>query len=82
MSLLNTHEPVFDYKTLYDTDQISMWLDLSTYCNAACPQCHRTDANGLAGTQGTAFPVYDQYCAKPGDQLYLFDVEGVEEEEN
>ena len=47
MSLLNTHEPVFDYKTLYDTDQISMWLDLSTYCNAACPQCHRTDANGL-----------------------------------
>lgn len=41
-----------------------------------------TDANGLAGTQGTAFPVYDQYCAKPGDQLYLFDVEGVEEEEN
>lgn len=41
-----------------------------------------TDTNGLAGIQGTAFPVYDQYCAKPGDQLYLFDVEGVEEEEN
>lgn len=40
-----------------------------------------TDANGLAGTQGTAFPDYDQYCAKPGDQYYLFDVEGVEEEE-
>ena len=24
-----------------------MWVDLSTYCNAACPQCHRTNANGL-----------------------------------
>jgi MoaA/NifB/PqqE/SkfB family radical SAM enzyme len=24
-----------------------MWLDLSTYCNAACPQCHRTNPDGL-----------------------------------
>ena len=40
-----------------------------------------TDRDGLAGTQGTAFPDYNQYCAKPGDQYYLFDVEGVEEEE-
>ena len=23
------------------------WIDLSTYCNAACPQCHRTNPNGL-----------------------------------
>ena len=23
------------------------WLDLSTYCNAGCPQCHRTNINGL-----------------------------------
>ena len=23
------------------------WIDLSTYCNAACPQCHRTSTNGL-----------------------------------
>lgn len=22
--------------------KITAWLDLSTYCNAACPQCHRT----------------------------------------
>ena len=24
-----------------------VWLDLSTYCNASCPQCHRTESNGL-----------------------------------
>lgn len=24
-----------------------IWLDISTFCNAACPQCHRTDLNGL-----------------------------------
>lgn len=47
MSPINYDAPVYDYKTLYDNNQISMWLDLSTYCNAACPQCHRTDANGL-----------------------------------
>lgn len=27
--------------------QLQVWLDLSTFCNAACPQCHRTDPNGL-----------------------------------
>ena len=27
--------------------QVRIALDLSTYCNAACPQCHRTDPNGL-----------------------------------
>ena len=24
-----------------------IWLDLCTYCNAGCPQCHRTNPNGL-----------------------------------
>ena len=27
--------------------ECKVWLDLSTYCNASCPQCHRTDKNGL-----------------------------------
>lgn len=37
-----------NYNTQYDKNKLGMWLDLSTYCNAKCPQCHRTNANGLA----------------------------------
>ena len=36
------------YKHPYDLDKgLTAWLDLSTYCNAGCPQCHRTNLNGL-----------------------------------
>lgn len=31
------------WKDLYKKEELKIWLDLSTYCNAACPQCHRTD---------------------------------------
>lgn len=30
-----------------DLKGVTVWLDISTFCNAACPQCHRTDPNGL-----------------------------------
>ena len=29
------------------TKGVKIALDLSTFCNASCPQCHRTDPNGL-----------------------------------
>ena len=35
------------YESLYNDKKFKVWLDLSTYCNAACPQCHRTNPNGL-----------------------------------
>lgn len=31
---------------MYTDRNLTAWLDLSTYCNAACPQCHRTDVDG------------------------------------
>ena len=35
------------YLELYNKNQLIMWLDISTYCNAACPQCHRTNPRTL-----------------------------------
>lgn len=32
---------------MYKSYGLCVFLDISTYCNAACPQCHRTDPNGL-----------------------------------
>ena len=32
---------------MYKSFGLRVFLDISTYCNAACPQCHRTDPNGL-----------------------------------
>lgn len=32
---------------LWSLDGIKVFLDISTYCNAGCPQCHRTNENGL-----------------------------------
>ena len=38
---------IVPYKELYESKNLIMWLDISTYCNAACPQCHRTSPDGL-----------------------------------
>lgn len=34
-------------KKRYVNRDLVAWIDLSTYCNAGCPQCHRTNPNGL-----------------------------------
>lgn len=34
--------------SVYDLSKgLIAWIDLTTYCNAGCPQCHRTNPNGL-----------------------------------
>ena len=35
------------YNDIIKKNKLRIWLDLSTYCNAACPQCHRTNPDGL-----------------------------------
>lgn len=35
------------YGNMYNINNLNVFIDLSTYCNAGCPQCHRTDKNGL-----------------------------------
>ena len=32
---------------MFKIPNLNVFIDLSTYCNAGCPQCHRTDLNGL-----------------------------------
>jgi len=32
---------------MYNLDKLTAWVDLSTYCNAACPLCHRTNPKTL-----------------------------------
>jgi MoaA/NifB/PqqE/SkfB family radical SAM enzyme len=39
-----------NYNTQYEKKKLGMWLDLTTYCNAKCPQCHRTNSDGLEKT--------------------------------
>jgi len=44
------HHLVYKMKTysdLYKNKKINAWLDITTNCNAACPQCHRTDPKTL-----------------------------------
>jgi len=35
------------YSDVYKQRKLNVWLDISTYCNAACPQCHRTNPETL-----------------------------------
>lgn len=32
---------------MWKANNLKAMIDISTYCNAACPQCHRTNKNGL-----------------------------------
>ncbi len=36
-----------NYEELFNDNELKIWADVTTYCNAKCPQCPRTDPNGL-----------------------------------
>lgn len=38
---------MMNYKEMIAARWLIGWVDLSTKCNAACPQCHRTNPDGL-----------------------------------
>jgi MoaA/NifB/PqqE/SkfB family radical SAM enzyme len=56
-------------------EKMTAWVDITTYCNAACPQCHRTNRNGLGKADWLPLVQHDlshfqkQY---PIDTLHMF----------
>lgn len=60
----------------WDYKNLRVFMDISTYCNAGCPQCHRTNPHGLEKTDWlpliqwsveqfkTAFPVKELLYVK------------------
>ena len=49
------------------------WIDLSTYCNAACPQCHRTNPNGLEKAEWLKLIQWDLNEFKKAFPRYMLD---------
>lgn len=61
---------------LWNTGDLKVNLDINTYCNAGCPQCHRTNPNGLGKADWLPLVQWNLETFKkafPEDQL-LYDV--------
>ena len=42
------------YNDHFQAGKLYAWIDMCTFCNAGCPQCHRTEAQwGLWPENGT-----------------------------
>ena len=53
----------WDYKNLH------VFLDVSTYCNAGCPQCHRTNPEGLGKELRDLHDKFNGPMSRPGKGL-------------
>ena len=61
---------------MYDLGKLTAWVDLSTKCNAKCPQCHRTDRRGLMKVdwlEETSWSLSDFKKAFPKESLGLYE---------
>lgn len=52
---------------------IDVFIDLSTYCNAGCPQCHRTSENGLGKAEWLPLIQWDLETFKKAFPVEEFD---------
>ncbi len=63
---------------MYFTVGLKTFIDISTYCNAGCPKCHRTDVNGLGKIDWLPLVQWDletfKNAYKLEDNPYLYDV--------
>ena len=60
---------------LWNPSDIKVFLDISTFCNAGCPQCHRTNSNGLGKVDWLPLVQWDlatfQKAFSPEDLKYI-----------
>lgn len=71
--------PSIVYTQTYNDKKLVVWIDMSTYCNAACPECHRTNPNGLGKVdwlplvQWSLDDFKKLYPPKTMEHIYKFD---------
>lgn len=66
----------------YKEKELVAWIDISTFCNAACPQCHRTNPEGLGKidwlplTQWTLSEFMKAFTPKDMEKIWKFEICG------
>lgn len=56
---------------MYELTKLKVFLDITTYCNAGCPQCHRTNPNGLGKADWLPLIQWDLEAFKKAFPPYL-----------
>lgn len=49
---------------MYKLNNLTAWVDICTYCNAKCPQCHRTNKSNLNKEDWVPLLQWDLSCFK------------------
>jgi len=68
---------------LWNSNNLMLGIDLTTRCNAGCPQCHRTDLNGLKADKRLPNVVWSleqfkkAFSVEDCNQISTFDICGI-----